>query len=85
LSNYVNLIVFIIEANTHFMDTHFWITSMIIDVYCYNLDEQNQGIANYDKLEIIKYLAAKFDADCIYKLYSTALESQSYFVNFKNV
>ncbi|MDE4980549.1 DNA polymerase III subunit delta', partial [Francisella tularensis subsp. holarctica] len=34
---------------------------------------------------IIKYLAAKFDADGIYKLNSKALEAQSYFVKFKNV
>lgn len=85
LANQVNPNVFLKEANPHFKDTLYWLTSLIIDVYYYKLEEQNQNIANYDKLAVIKYLAAKFDADFIYKLYYKALEAQSYFVNFKNV
>lgn len=85
LANQVNLNVFLKEANPHFKDTLYWLTSIIIDAYYYKLDEQNQDIANYDKLGVIKYLTAKFDADYIYKLYSKALEAQSYFVKFKNV
>lgn len=85
LANQVNLNVFLKEANPHFKDTLYWLTSIVIDVYYYKLDEQNQDIANYDKLAVIKYLAAKFDVDYIYKLYSKALEAQSYFVKLKNV
>lgn len=85
LANQVNLNVFLKETNPHFKDTLYWLTSIVIDVYYYKLDEQNQDIANYDKLAVIKYLAAKFDADYIYKLYSKALEAQSYFVKLKNV
>lgn len=85
LANQVNLNVFLKEANPHFKDTLYWLTSIVIDVYYYKLDEQNQDIANYDKLVVIKYLAAKFNADYIYKLYSKALEAQSYFVKLKNV
>ena len=85
LANQVNLNLFLKEANLHFKDTLYWLTSIIIDAYYYKLDEQNQDIANYDKLAVIKYLASKFDADYIYKLYSKALEAQSYFVKFKNV
>ena len=85
LANQVNLNMFLKEANPHFKDTLYWLTSIVIDVYYYKLDEQNQDIANYDKLAVIKYLAAKFDVDYIYKLYSKALEAQSYFVKLKNV
>ncbi|MFV9984382.1 MAG: DNA polymerase III subunit delta' C-terminal domain-containing protein [Francisella endosymbiont of Hyalomma asiaticum] len=85
LTNQVNLNMFLKEVNPHFKDTLYWLTSIVIDVYYYKLDEQNQDIANYDKLAVIKYLAAKFDVDYIYKLYSKALEAQSYFVKLKNV
>lgn len=85
LANQINLNMFLKKANPHFKDTLYWLTSIVIDVYYYKLDEQNQDIANYDKLAVIKYLAAKFDVDYIYKLYSKALEAQSYFVKLKNV
>ena len=63
----------------------YWLTSVIIDVYNYKLDEETQNLANYDKLAVIKYLAAKFDEDYIYKLYHQALDAKNYFANFKNV
>ncbi|MDE4988303.1 DNA polymerase III subunit delta' C-terminal domain-containing protein, partial [Francisella tularensis] len=63
LANQVKLNVFLKEANPHFKDTIYWLTSMSIDVYCYKLDEQYQGIANDDNLALINYLAATCDAD----------------------
>ncbi|QEO56513.1 DNA polymerase III subunit delta' C-terminal domain-containing protein [Francisella marina] len=79
-----NLNVFLKEVNPHFRDVLYWLTSVIIDAYNYNLDEQ-ASIANYDKLAVIKYLSAKFTDDYIYKLYYKSLEAKGYFANFKNV
>lgn len=85
LVNQINPNVFLKEINPHFKDSLYWLTSVIIDVYNYKLDEETQNLANYDKLAVIKYLAAKFDEDYIYKLYHQALDAKNYFANFKNV
>ncbi|MBD2809094.1 DNA polymerase III subunit delta' C-terminal domain-containing protein, partial [Francisella tularensis] len=77
--------VFLKEANPPFKDNLYLLNSMIIDFYCYKLDEHNQGIANYDKQALIKYLEPKLDTDFINKMYFKALTSQKYFVTFKNV
>ena len=84
LVNQSNLNIFLKEINPHFKDALYWLTSIIIDVYCYKLDENN-NIANYDKLTVIKYLAAKLATDEIYKIYHNALEAADYFANYKNV
>lgn len=85
LVNQINPNVFLKEISPHFKDTLYWLTSIIIDVYQYKLDEESKNIANYDKLAVIKYIAAKFEDDYIYKLYHKALEAKNYFANFKNV
>ncbi|QLE79696.1 DNA polymerase III subunit delta' [Francisella sp. Scap27] len=81
----VNVNVFLKEASPHFKDTLYWLTSLIIDVYNYNLDSETQCIANYDKLAIIKYLATKLQTNDIYKIYQQTLEAKDYFANYKNV
>ncbi|AIT09175.1 DNA polymerase III subunit delta' [Candidatus Francisella endociliophora] len=85
LVNQINPNVFLKEINPHFKDTLYWLTSIIIDVYNYKLDEETQNLANYDKLAVIKYLATKFDDSYIYKLYKDTLDAKNYFANFKNV
>ncbi|GMN90078.1 DNA polymerase III subunit delta' C-terminal domain-containing protein [Francisella sciaenopsi] len=84
LVNQTNPNVFLKEINPYFRDTLYWLTSIIIDVYNYKLNEQVE-VANYDKLAVIKYLATKFTDDYIYNLYHKSLEAKSYFLNFKNV
>ncbi|AXA34249.1 DNA polymerase III subunit delta' C-terminal domain-containing protein [Francisella adeliensis] len=81
----VNVNVFLKEVNPHFKDTLYWLTSLIIDVYNYNLDPETQYIANYDKLAVIKYLATKLHTNDIYKIYQQTLEAKNYFANYKNV
>lgn len=85
LVNQLNPNVFLKEINPNFKDTLYWLTSLIVDVYYYKLDDRAQNIANYDKLAVVKYLAAKFTEDEIYKLYQKTLEANDYFLNFKNV
>jgi len=85
LVNQVNLNVFLKEISPNFKDTLYWLTSIIIDVYNYNLDANEVNIANYDKLAVVKYLATKLDSDIIYKLYKQSLEAKNYFLNYKNV
>ncbi|MGQ4006320.1 DNA polymerase III subunit delta' C-terminal domain-containing protein [Francisellaceae bacterium CB300] len=85
LVNQVNLNVFLKEISPNFKDTLYWLTSIIIDVYNYNLDANEVNIANYDKLAVVKYLATKLDSDIIYKLYKYSLEAKNYFINYKNV
>ena len=68
-----------------FKDVLYWLTSIIIDVYNYNLDADDSCVANYDKLAVVKYLATKLNSDDIYKLYRQSLEAKNYFVNYKNV
>lgn len=84
LVNQTNPNVFLKEINLYFRDALYWLTSIIIDVYNYKLNEQVE-VANYDKLAVIKYLATKFTDDYIYNLYHKALEAKSYFLNFKKV
>ncbi|ASG68395.1 DNA polymerase III subunit delta' [Francisella halioticida] len=85
LVNQLNSNVFLKEANPNFKDVLYWLTSLIVDVYYYKLNDQTQNVANYDKLAVVKYLATKFTEDEIYKLYQKTLEANSYFLNFKNV
>lgn len=84
LVNQTNPNVFLKEINPYFRDALYWLTSIIIDVYNYKLNEQVE-VANYDKLAVIKYLATKFTDDYIYNLYHKSLDAKSYFSNFKNV
>ncbi|MED7818551.1 MULTISPECIES: DNA polymerase III subunit delta' C-terminal domain-containing protein [unclassified Francisella] len=85
LVNQLNTNVFLKEANPNFKDVLYWLTSLIIDVYYYKLDDQSINIANYDKLAVVKYLAAKLSENQIYRLYQKTLEANDYFLNFKNV
>lgn len=82
--NQTNPNVFLKEINPYFKDALYWLTSIIIDVYNYKLNEQVE-VANYDKLAVIKYLATKFTDDYIYNLYHKSLDAKSYFSSFKNV
>lgn len=84
LVNQTNPNVFLKEINPYFKDALYWLTSIIIDVYNYKLNEQVE-VANYDKLAVIKYLATKFTDDYIYNLYHKSLDAKSYFSSFKNV
>lgn len=84
LVNQTNPNVFLKEINPYFKDALYWLTSIIIDVYNYKLNEQVE-VANYDKLAVIKYLATKFTDDYIYNLYHKSLDAKIYFSNFKNV
>lgn len=85
LVNQLNSNVFLKEVNPNFKDTLYWLTSLIVDVYYYKLNDEDQNIANYDKIAVVKYLATKFSEDEIYKLYQKTLEAKDYFLNFKNV
>jgi DNA polymerase-3 subunit delta' len=85
LVNQVNLNVFLKEVSPSFKDVLYWLTSIIIDVYNYNLDTNDSCVANYDKLAVVKYLSTKLNSDDIYKLYKQSLEAKNYFVNYKNV
>lgn len=85
LVNQLNPNVFLKEVNPNFKDTLYWLTSLIVDVYYHKLNDEDQNIANYDKIAVVKYLAAKFSEDEIYKLYQKTLEANDYFLNFKNV
>ena len=85
LVNQVNLNVFLKEVSPSFKDTLYWLTSIIIDIYSYNLEANDSCVANYDKLAVVKYLATKLSSDDIYKLYKRSLEAKNYFVNYKNV
>lgn len=85
LAGQVNVNVFLKEVSPHFKDTLYWLTSLIIDVYRYNLDPETQDVANYDKLAVIKYLATKLQANDIYKIYQRTLKAKDYFANYKNV
>ncbi len=85
LVNQVNLNVFLKEVSPNFKDTLYWLTSIIIDIYNYKLDANDIGVANYDKLAVVKYIATKLDSEAIYKIYKQSLEAKNYFIHYNNV
>jgi DNA polymerase-3 subunit delta' len=85
LVNQVDLNSFLKESSPNFYDVLYWLNSTIIDIYNFKISENEDNLANYDKLAVIKYLANKLSDDKIYEIYQQSLDSKNYFMNFKNV
>jgi DNA polymerase-3 subunit delta' len=74
---------FLNEIAPNYKDALYWLTSVLIDVYYINCNEEI--IANYDKLAVIKHIATKLGNDNVYRLYKEALDAKVYFYKYKNV
>ena len=74
---------FLNEIAPNYKDALYWLTSVLIDAYSINCNEEI--VANYDKLAVIKHIATKLGEDNIYSLYKETLDAKVYFYKYKNV
>lgn len=81
----INIRNFLKEVSPNYKEALYWLLSILIDIYYYNLELDESALSNYDRMSVIKHLAIKHKLDESFKLYKKALKAKEYFNNFKNV
>ncbi|MFC4891967.1 DNA polymerase III subunit delta' C-terminal domain-containing protein [Pseudofrancisella aestuarii] len=76
---------FLKEVSPNYKEALYWLLSILIDIYYYNLELDESTLSNYDRVSVIKHLAAKHKLEESFNLYKKTLKAKEYFSNFKNV